>query len=787
MMSFPTRFLPSRRRVVLTFLAIIIALVALRLYPHAPLTDSVPYSRAVYAREGELLRLTLADDEIFRLYTPLEDISPSLVRTTLFYEDRYFRYHPGVNPIALLRGFWTTYIAGSRPVGASTITMQLARAVYGIDSSHIPGKLQQIAAALWLEACYSKDDIIEAYINLAPYGHNIEGVGAASLIYFGKRSADLSLMEAMTLSVVPQNPVKRLPTSERGWQELKRNRDQLMQTWVQAFPEDTDKLAHFQLPMRINRIADLPYVAPHFVDGLLAESSDTNEYFSTLNIQRQQALERSLHTFISGRRHLGMTNAAALLVNTDTMQVEATVGSADFFDSQIEGQVDGTRAMRSPGSLMKPFIYALAIEQGLIHPHTLLADAPRRYGLYSPENADRGFLGPIFAQDALVHSRNIPAVDLMIKLERETDASPMLELLKKAGVAKLKSAEYYGAALALGGFEMTMEDAARIYASLNNDGKVYLLKKLISETETEPVSIITPEAAYIVRDMLQHNPPANIFGSRTRFNIPIAWKTGTSFSFRDGWAAAVFGKYVLVAWVGNFDNEGNPAFLARSSAAPLLFHMLTELLHEMNVPADTDAIPLHLNLKYVNICAATGELPLDYCPLLVETLFIPGVSPIKTSDIFRRIPIDIATGLRACAYEPETTRWEVYEFWPADIMELYEQAGVKKKTPPRYLPNCTLEETSVGLPPTILIPSSTVSYELANLAAQGGLPLVAAASTDVDSIYWFVDNAFVGEAENNKPLFLEVDDTKGTLSRGKHSLQAVDNLGRTSRIEFEVR
>jgi penicillin-binding protein 1C len=741
-----------------------------RLAPRESLTADLLYSQAVYAAGGELMRLTLADDGIFRLYAPLEQISPTLQEATLLYEDRYFRYHFGVNPIALIRGAFATYISKERAMGASTITMQLARKLYDINSSSIGGKLRQIGYAIWLEARYSKDDILEAYLNLVPYGHNIEGAGAASLVYFNKRAEDLSTLESLTLAVIPQNPSKRAPTI--GFAEMKRARDPLMQSWVDRHPEDSNKLTHFELPMVIGSISALPYLAPHFVDGVLQSAEGESEIFTVLNLNLQEIMEESIERFITSNRSWGISNAAVLLVDTRSMELLASVGSADFFDDSIEGQVDGTRAMRSPGSLMKPFIYAKAIEQGKIHPRTILKDAPRRYGLYSPENSDRGFMGPITAQDALNQSRNIPAVELLLEISPST----FLELLRTAGVQDLKDVDYYGAALALGGMEITMEDAARIYASLNNGGVVRPIVKVkehvIADSIRNP-EIIDGESAYIVRDMIRHNPPPAVGGFKVNFPFAVGWKTGTSYGFKDGWTALVFGDYVLVAWVGNFDGVGNSAFMGRYSAAPLAFSILRYIHPQLDIVED-EGIPQDLNVKYVDICEATGELPTDLCPRTVDSLFIPGVSPIKISDIFRQIPIDIATGLRACSYDPDTTRLEVYEFWEADLLELFEQAGVKRRTPPRYMPNCNLDYTSQeGTPPTILYPQRGVSYEAPELA------FTATAGLDATEIFWFVDGAFVGKSPNGKPFFWR------SIS-GTHSLQAVDNVGRGTSSVFEA-
>ncbi|MDR2105210.1 MAG: transglycosylase domain-containing protein, partial [Deferribacteraceae bacterium] len=387
------------------FIAAVFALLAIRYYPRPPILKEIPLSTAVYDRNGKLLRLSLAEDEIFRLWTPLQEISPQLIKATLLYEDRLFYYHPGVNAASIVRGFVSSYILKTRPIGGSTITMQLVRRLYAIRSNTIGGKLKQILYALALEARYSKDDILEAYLNTAPYGHNIEGVGSASLVYFNKRSAELAAFESLILAVIPQNPVKRLPTSEQGLIELKKARDILFKHWLEKNPEDAWLIPNLKLPIDIKPIKALPFNSPHLVNSILNEHK--GEVYTTVDSEVAEAIQNVIKEYTADSYNLGIYNASAILVDASTMEVLAVVGSADFFNKEIEGEVDGTRALRSPGSALKPFIYALAIDQGLIHPKTLLKDGKVRYGLYSPENSDRTFKGPISAAQALVASRNI--------------------------------------------------------------------------------------------------------------------------------------------------------------------------------------------------------------------------------------------------------------------------------------------------------------------------------------------------------------------------------------------
>ncbi|MGM0593764.1 MAG: transglycosylase domain-containing protein, partial [Pseudomonadota bacterium] len=380
--------------------------------PRPDLYGHVGYSTAWFDRHGKLLRLELAPDERYRLKVPLEQISPAMQQATLLYEDRDFYDHGGVDPAALLRAAWQTWVVGERRVGGSTLSMQLARLRYGHPHTLV-GKLQQILRALQIERHYSKREILAAYFNLAPYGRNIEGVEAASLIYFDKPAGELTLPEALALSVVPQNPVRRNPTSEAGFAELARARARLFERWAEEVPEDAARRAQIELPLAVRPPEALPFHAPHFINGIEAGPGRVT---TTLDLPLQQRLAERIERYVARRRSEGIHNAAALLLDSRSMEVAALIGSADFFDTSIAGQVDGSRARRSPGSALKPFVYALALEQGLIHPMTLLKDAPRRYGGYTPENFDQRFLGPVLAREALIKSRNVPAVNLTAAL-----------------------------------------------------------------------------------------------------------------------------------------------------------------------------------------------------------------------------------------------------------------------------------------------------------------------------------------------------------------------------------
>src|SRR5215471_10890495 len=526
--------------------------------PKPPLLDGIPFSQIVRDRNGKLLRVALSTDQKFRIWTPLSKISPDLINATLRYEDKYYSKHPGVNPIALARCAFNLVRFRHSTAGGSTITMQLARLRFHLYTRSFSGKLEQIFRALELERHYSKDEILEAYLNLAPYGRNIEGIGAASLIYFDKPAAQLSGPESVALSVIPQSPSRRALFVGRD----NRSVDQARSNWYDRTERDVRGLSGREFRARVQR--DGKFVAPHFVQQVLENARGRDEIGTTLDLERQRAVETRITDYVTWGQNRGFQNAAALLVDTRTMEVLAQVGSADFDKIDINGQIDGTRSLRSPGSTLKPFVYALALDQGLIHPLSILTDAPRSFGDYNPENFDRDFLGPIRACDALARSRNLPAVELTSQLSNPT----LYEFLRSAGVSLPRSESLYGLTLPLGGAEVKMEDLVRLYAALAHKGELRPLRRKISDPLlARGQQVLTPEAAFLTLEMLNVPRPEI---SYTDSSNRVFWKTGTSHGFRDAWSIGVFNHYVLAVWIGNFDGKANPSFIGRSAAAPLL-------------------------------------------------------------------------------------------------------------------------------------------------------------------------------------------------------------------------
>jgi penicillin-binding protein 1C len=756
----------------LLLVAVVGAAVTVRMWPRPTLVERIPSSSAVFDHKGRLLRLTLASDQQYRVWTPLEEVSPELIEALLLHEDQHFYRHVGINPASLIRAAASSYTGGPR-VGGSTITMQLARLLYGLNTRSIGGKLEQIVRALQLELCYSKRELLEAHVNLMPYGGNVQGIGTASLIYFDREPRRLGLAESLALVLIPQSPARRAPTDEEP-QELRDGRERLFARWAAAHPEARALAAHMSMPLEFGSLRDLPFHAPHFTNHVLSKRRALTSLQSTLDLPLQRVTERVVANYIREHSAIGLNNASVLLVDYRDMSVRAMVGSANFFSAPISGQVNGTLAKRSPGSTLKPFIYALAIDQGLIHPLTVLKDAPTSFGPYSPENFDGRFVGPITASDALIRSRNVPAVALSAQL-----AQPNLyQFLKGAGVSQLASEQHYGLALTLGGGEITMEEAAMLYAMLANRGRLAPLRYFADEPQAAGPRLLSEEASFMTLDMLQSAPRPQDSFAQPRAGVPAAWKTGTSWGFRDAWTAGVFGPYVLVVWLGNFDGQGNPAFVGVQAAAPLFFRLVDAIAANQRVVAPAYRQPPRL--ERVEVCSASGDLPNAECPQTVETWYIPGTSPIRVSQVHRRVWIDTRTGSQACPpFDPAHTHSEIYEFWPTDLLQLFAQAGMPRRRPPP--PAACQRDVPVGTPPKITSPVTAATYTVR--AARVGtepIPLAANADSEVDRLHWFVDGSYIGTSAPGIAL------AWNPANAGRYIVRAIDDRGRADSRELHV-
>lgn len=721
------------RRLPGALLCVVVAMgalwLALESEPPPLLVNRSNGSYAVTDRDGHLLRLSLTSDEKYRLWTPLADIPEALVEATLRYEDRWFFRHPGINPAALVRAAWGSMIMRQeRRRGASTLTMQLARQRWRLKTGTIPGKIRQIGYALWLEHHFDKAALLEAYLNIAPYGGNIEGVGAAAWVYFQKPVSALSRDEARALALIPQNPKARAPVDPASRQALQR-------AWRTVYGDDPgiDRLWYRQR-------RDLPLRAGHLSERLHDLYPDRQTLPSTLSGTVQELAEEMMSAFLRQRAAEGIGNAAVMAVDTSNMEVLAYVGSAGYGNRAIQGFVNGLKARRSPGSTLKPFIYALAIAQGLITPDILIKDTPERLGEYQPENFERNFYGPLPATEALIRSRNIPAITLMARLQHPDFHAFLLD--SDVGIGE--EAGRYGLSLAIGGAEIAMEDLLRLYAIFANKGELRELRWLSSEPLPGGKPVLSPEAAFLVRDMLRKNPPPQGYSSGGNYYLkqPIAWKTGTSSGQKDAWAIGMRDNILVGVWIGNFDGSPNRHLIGRELAGPLLFDILEAIAveHPFSEPESPPS-----TMKRIEICSLSGRPVSPWCPRRHEGWIIPGVSPISSCGVHRQIKVNPDTGLRLCPGEPGGQA-RVAELWENDEIDLFRRAGLRRDIPPPFEHPCddATEAESMNNRPKIVSPQSALNYPV-RIGAGSTIEFSAIATGGRHRLFWFVEGEFIGE------------------------------------------
>ena len=519
-------------------------------------------STTIVDRNGKLLRAYAMTDGRWRLPVDTRTgLDPTYVKLLLAYEDRRFRSHAGVDPFALSRAVLQFLTRGHIVSGGSTITMQLARLMEPRRERSVYAKLRQMVRALEIERQMDKDQILDLYLAMAPFGGNLEGVRAASIAYFGKEPKRLSLAESALLVALPQSPetrrLDRRPVAARA------ARDRVLDRMVedrQISEEDAGSAKAVPVPRLRN---PMPILAPHSADFAMASVKNAPVIALTLDSGLQKILEA-----LARDRAVALgrdISVAIIAVDNASGDVLARVGSPDYFDDRRAGQVDMTRAIRSPGSTLKPFIYGLAFEDGLVHPESLIDDRPSRFGSYAPENFDMSFQGTVPVRKALQMSLNVPAIALLDRV----GASRLSARLKQAGANPvLPKDEAPGLAMGLGGVGITLQDLAQLYSGLARLGSTRPLREIknMRDDARDSLRLLDQAAAWQVGNVLIGTPPPEN-GVHDR----IAFKTGTSYGYRDAWSIGFDGRVTIGVWVGRPDGAPAPGIVGRTAAAPILF------------------------------------------------------------------------------------------------------------------------------------------------------------------------------------------------------------------------
>jgi len=762
-----------------------------------------PPSQLVLDRNGKLLRAFTAPDEMWRIKETLQDVSPELKLAALTYEDKWFYYHFGLNPISIIKAAIANAKAKRVVSGASTITMQVARMMEP-KARTFRNKCIEAFRALQLESHYSKDEILAMYFNMAPYGGNIIGSAAASYLYFGKSQKNLSLGEAALLAAIPNSPTTLNPAANPKMARMARDKVLRILRQHRRITEQELKEA-LREPLPQVRYP-MPFVAPHFCRMLKNLYPQQHSIASTINDKIQGTSRRILKEYLAPLRKEGISTGAVVVMDTKSQELLAMVGSYDFFDEANDGQVNGATAPRSPGSALKPFIYAMALDNGIISPQSILTDVPVDYSGYKPVNYDEKYRGYVSAQEALARSLNVPAVNLCAKLQD----NGIYSFLKKAEMSTLpQPKDYYGLQLILGGCEVTLLELTNLYAGLANLGEFAPYRLL--QTPTSPINsggqksakqmnsgaqkstkrifanrqdnsgrLLSEAACFILTEMLAEVRRPDLPACwESSMNLPkVAWKTGTSYGHKDAWSIGYSPQYTIGVWIGNFNATGAPGIVGAEAAAPILFALFNALidLSENQWFVKPDEVARR------KVCSLSGMPMSSYCESSKEELYIPGVSPSKPCDIHRKIVVDVDTGKRLCSHCRIRRKYDerIFEVYPPQIATWLQRNGHHVPSIPEHYPNCS--KVLAGKGPVIHSPSANCEYKIRQGIEKQyqKILLDASVSSGTKKIYWFLDNQLIFAGKPTQKVFIPP-------VAGKHHLVCMDDEGRSTETTLVIR
>ncbi len=736
----------------------------------------------VVARDGTPLRSWPSTDGVWRYPITPEEVSPHYLEAVLNYEDRWFHWHPGANPVALARAAWQWVRHGRIVSGGSTLTMQVAR-MLSPQPRTLGGKLRQILRALQLELHCSKREILTLYLNQAPMGGIIEGVEMASRAYLGKPSRYLSQAEAALLAALPQAPSRLRP--DRAPERARQARDKVLArmavfgVWPAAAVEDAKiegigaqaLRAHWLAPLAAER---LHQDARRAAKPARALDARLEVLRSTLDVEVQSTLERLLLDRVD--QLPPRVSIAAIVMDNASLELRGYAGSADFSDARRFSHVDMVRGIRSPGSTLKPFLYAFALDEGLIHSESLLADAPQSFSGYEPGNFQAAFSGPVSAAEALQRSLNVPAVDLLDRLGPARFSARL-----RAGGLKLRMER--GAtpnlSLILGGAGTTLEELVGAYRALAAGGLAGQ-PRLSPDAPRIESRIMSEGAAFIVRDILEGgghpDRPFVETGSR------VAWKTGTSFGFRDAWAIGVTDSWTLGVWIGRPDGTPNPGFFGANIAAPLLKD-LAAALPGGNAPRKPPA-----TVAPATICWPLGLVaeatPSAQCFEKRSAWSLAGTLPptppdrLRTGSPVETIWIDSASGRRTTPECTPLAQAREIARWPSVLEPWITEATRRRQGVPPWLENCRRPLAAAG---ELTLDGIDEGAVLRPAPGQTSAQLTVRAVGSRDTLYWLLDGRFLARASGTVAQHVVLTEDGG------HSLTALDGQGRYARVAFSLK
>lgn len=744
-----------------------------------------PLSTIVASRDGDLLGAKIASDEQWRF--PQPPMVPEKFRIALLQcEDKRFYSHPGVDPLAVLRASALNIFRRKIVSGGSTISMQVIRLARKNPERTVFEKLKEMILALRLELRYSKNTILSLYATYAPFGGNVVGLETASWRYFGRSAQNLSWAETCTLAVLPNNPAMIHPGRNRD--SLKKRRDDLMRRLRDA---DYMTELEFRLGWREplpQKPLPLPRLAPHLMETLLAQEAHPHRFETTLDKSLQMAVNDIVRQRSTVLAKQFIRNAAALVIDNATFEVMAYVGNSSLSNNREAGYaVDIIRRPRSTGSILKPLLFAAMLQSGDILPTTLVPDLPTQYGGYMPENYDRMYRGAVPAQTALARSLNVPAVRML----KQYGVARFYDVLQHMGMTTLhRSPDRYGLTLILGGAEGTLWDLTSMYANLAHIAKQNGLKRNLryrrpkvlqgEKTDTERSADIYPAGAWLTLNALLEVARPGIEGHWKNFNsaLRVAWKTGTSYGLRDGWAIGSTPRYTVGVWVGNASGEGRTDLTGVGSAAPIMFSIFNHLPNSEWFEKPVD------QMRQVEVCKDDGYLANNLCES--ETIWIPEESRFNRVSPFHYLVHLDESGSRRVHSQCEPVREMVHKSWfvlPPGQEFFYRKHHLDYELLPPYRDNCldwiagAAERHPIGL----LYPDlGTKVYIPVDLNGEKEEVVFEAVHRNRDTrLYWHLDEDYIGETKTFHQQALNIQ-------LGIHRLILVDEQGNRLERQFEV-
>lgn len=730
---------------------------------------SLPYGTLLFDKNNKIIYGFLSKDQQWRFEIDDQTRIPKKIKiAVILSEDKRFYFHPGFDPISFLRAFYINLKNKKFLQGGSTITMQTIR-ILEPKKRTIFAKIKEILQALKLEVLYPKEKILKLYLSIAPMGGNISGVRAGALKYFGKDIDELTWAESATLAALLKSPSKI--NINKDLKNLKKRRDYILKLLHSYKIIDKNTLASSISEELPSKILELPKEAPHF-SFFLYKNKVSGNFITTIDLNIQKIVEDVALNNYPKIKTLGINSLSIVVLDTKEGKIRGYLGSPNFYDKN-DGQVDGVQALRSTGSILKPFLYALYIEKGFATEGTLLPDFPMHFGDFKPENSNQEYEGAVPLRDCLISSLNIPAVWVLHKYGYEN----FYNFLKRAEISTLSSdPSRYGLTLVIGGAEGKLIEITNLFRVFSNGG--IWSPYTYNENKENKIfkKILSPGASYIIYNILQDlERPEKIYYPIYPERNFFAWKTGTSFKQRDAWACGTNAEYTIGVWAGNFSGKGNQNIMGASISGPILFQIFSALPMVKNLNIKKDGV------KEVFVCSKSGFAPKEECEDLVSVLVPEKVKNLPICPYHKSYYVDEEKSQIVCSacWNNNINPVKKSFFILTPKMKYYsELAGKKCENLLPHNPLCKIQQTGEI---KILYPEegSIIKIPKEYDGHYQKVVLKAHSSSNKKTIHWLIDQRYIGKTIFSHNLSIE-------LKEGKHLLHIIDEEGNSAAVQFKI-